>query len=561
MTPLDFRSWITLILFLFAAAFVNAPQAFCIPWTKGKYRFILNLVTAPVLAVILGLATTAISPAELWRGIAGSDGIEPYSILILLLSLSYVCISLDLTGGLAMTSLWFTTLAGRRGRLFYTVIFFTSLFYATITNNDVAILTLTPVTIYFAKAMRLPPYAMLLGEFIASNTASMILFTGNLTNIVVAQAYGLNFAQYAAWMILPALGSAVCSWMVLMIQYRKDIPKAVDPPVVRPRSALKEPWFALTGLFLVAGTIIALAVSSFYHISVWMVSLPFAVVGLIIDLIRDTRIWQRRRRGEVVEVKRGGEMVIDEREEEEEEEKEELSPQGMDSQPSLSTLTTCSQGSSPKEEERGVEEAELSSSSSPPPPPDPPREPNIFTRFLLRIWGMISPKIPITSQVLVQLPYAVFPFSFGMFILVEGLSAHGWTVRLAKVLVYCCPNPTVAAFTVGFISSLACIPFNNVPMTILFARALLSEQFTANTTESTHKASLFALAIGSNLGANLTIFASLAGVMWATLSQAKGVQFTGWRFFQACLWSFPLSVGAACAILAAEVAVMEKQGG
>ncbi|RKP11791.1 arsenical pump membrane protein-domain-containing protein, partial [Piptocephalis cylindrospora] len=471
--------------------------------------------------VILGLATTAISPAELWRGIAGSDGIEPYSILILLLSLSYVCISLDLTGVLAMVALWFPTLAGRRGRLFYTAIFFVSLFFATITNNDVAILTLTPITIYFSNAMRLPPYALLLGEFIASNTASMILFTGNLTNIVVAQAYGLNFAQYAAWMILPALGSAVCSWAVLMVQYRKDIPKEVDLPDVRPRSALKEPHFAITGLFLVAGIIVALAVSSFYHISVWIVSLPFAVVGLIIDLIRDTYFWRKGYRKEG-----------------EEEESGALEQDDFTTVPGTTTIN-------PSPSNLGAGEVE------------PPQR-NLLIKWLHKVWKKVASKIPITASVLEQLPYAVFPFSFGMFILVEGLSAHGWTVRLAKVLVYCCPNPTVAAFTVGFITSLACIPFNNVPMTILFARALLSAQFTANASDATRKSALFALAIGSNLGANLTIFASLAGVMWATLSQGKGVHFAGWRFFRACLWSFPVSVAAACAILAAEVAVMER---
>ncbi|RKP12953.1 hypothetical protein BJ684DRAFT_10773 [Piptocephalis cylindrospora] len=511
MIRLDFRSWIVLVLFLFTAICINAPQTIPIPWIKGRRHFTLNLVTAPVLAVILALATTAISPAELWRGIAGSDGIEPYAILVLLISLSWVCISLDMTGALAMSALWVAKLGGRSGRRFYTVIYGLSFVYGVVTNVDVAVLTLTPIAIYFAEAMKLQPYAFLLGEFFASNISSMIFFMGNLNNIIVAQAYNLTFVTYAAWMVLPALGAGLCSWAILMVQYRREIPREVDPPVVRPLSALKEPRFAVTGTLLLLGMTVALAVSSLYHVSVWMVTLPFGVVGCVIDVLRD-----------------GVSLLKMQMLEEEVTMQNEEGWKGLSGKRETSSVVILD---------------------------DPGSENGVIGRLYRRGRKMME-KFPVTSEVLVRLPYDVFPFSLGMFILVEGLSAHGWTVRLAKMLVYCCPNPTVAAFAVGYISALASIPFNNIPMTILFARALKTQEFAGNVSETTSKAAFFALAIGADLGANLTVSAGLSGLLWSTLSQAKGVRFVGWKFFRACIYSFPPTVAVACGILAAEIAVM-----
>lgn len=83
------------------------------------------------------------------------------------------------------------------------------------------------------------------------------------------------------------------------------------------------------------------------------------------------------------------------------------------------------------------------------------------------------------------------------------------------------------------------------------------QEFAGQVSGPTSKAAFFALAIGADLGANLVVHAGLSGLLWATLSQAKGVRFVGWRFFRACIYSFPPTVAVACGILAAEIAIME----
>ena len=60
--------------------------------------FQVDYGTAPILGVLILVATFSIDHFVIIRGIIGSDGIEPYAILILFMTLVYVCISLDLTG-------------------------------------------------------------------------------------------------------------------------------------------------------------------------------------------------------------------------------------------------------------------------------------------------------------------------------------------------------------------------------------------------------------------------------------------------------------------------------
>ncbi|KAJ1914405.1 hypothetical protein IWQ60_008822 [Tieghemiomyces parasiticus] len=469
MDPLTFRSWVLLALVVVVACFINAPQT--LPVTR-RLRLPLDLVTIPLLTVIIGLATTSISWADVGNGIAGSQNVQPYAILVLLLALAWVCVSLDMTGFLSMIALAVVKRGGRSGRRFFLVIFALSFVFTLVTNIDVAVLTLTPVTVYFTEAMQLSPYAFLLGEFFGSNISSMIFFMGNLNNIIVAEAYGMNFATYAAWMVLPALGSAAITGAVLLLQFRRTIPRHIELPDVNPRAALKEPRAAWVGTFLLMGMTVALAVSSFFAVSVWIVSLPFGVAACIVDVARD--LWN--------------------------------SPPALDNKGPL---------------------------------PLPQR---------------IAHRMPITWEVLTRLPYPVFPFTLCMFVIVQALTTHGWTPRLAWLLTQLCPDPTAAVFSVGFLSALASVVFNNIPATVLFVNALRSPEFVAD--DTTLRAAYLALAIGSDLGAHLTVPAGMAGLLWSSLARAKGVRFDGLRFVRAGIWTFPISVASACAILAAELAIM-----
>lgn len=63
-----------------------------------------------------------------------------------------------------------------------------------------------PIIYYFAVATSVDPIPFLTAEFTAANIWSMLLFVGNPTNIIVALAFQMSFADYSKWMALPTLG-------------------------------------------------------------------------------------------------------------------------------------------------------------------------------------------------------------------------------------------------------------------------------------------------------------------------------------------------------------------
>ncbi|KAJ1764341.1 hypothetical protein LPJ69_001901 [Coemansia sp. RSA 1752] len=224
---------------------------------------------------------------------------------------------------------------------------------AVITNNDVVVLCLTPIICIFSDTTGADAEPFLIAMFIAANTASMALFIGNPTNIIVAEANDISFLSYSAWMGLPFLGAAVAGIAVLYL------------------------------------------------------------------------------------------------------------------------------------------------------------------------------------TILRRLPYGIIPFSLGMFIIVESLSQQGWTPRLAWVLKRMCSSPAAAVFIVGAITTLACNVLNNLPMSILFSRALQHPIF-AQVDSSSRKGAMFALIIGSNVGANFTLVGSLAGLMFQGIASQKKREIGYFTFMRWC---------------------------
>lgn len=176
--------FITLGVFLVAVALVIRPVKFRIRSVPIEIGF----VAAPILAVVVLLACTAMTPSVAWDGVRGTGALLPYSIIILFFSLSYVSVSLDETGLLATVSFWFATKAGSSGRRLYVVIFVLSSILTILTSNDVVVMTVTPFVLYTCQYVKVDPLPFLFAEFLAANVWSSILYIGNPTNIIVAQA-------------------------------------------------------------------------------------------------------------------------------------------------------------------------------------------------------------------------------------------------------------------------------------------------------------------------------------------------------------------------------------
>ena len=158
------------------------------------------------------------------------------------------------------------------------------------------------------------------------------------------------------------------------------------------------------------------------------------------------------------------------------------------------------------------------------------------------------------------MPWAILPFTFSMFIMVEGLSDSGWIAIFANRATRLVPNYIAATYAIGFVSVLLCNIFNNVPMTILVVRILQHPNFVNSplATPEVVKGCLFALVVGSNLGACTTLISSLAGLMWHSVLKNKNSGVGGCNFLKWNMGVMPMVIFTALSVVVIELTVVYK---
>lgn len=282
-------SYVAIVIFLLVVALVIRPVTIRI---GPHIKIYLNISTVPPLGVLILLICRAIDFDVVGRGFLGSFGVQPWAILILFYSLAYICISLDMTGVFQFCAFWVSKKAGNRGMLAFTLFFILTSVMSGLTSNDVVILTGTVFLSYFTKVSDIRPTAFLMSEFTTANIASMALYIGNPTNVVVSEAYKISFITYSAWMLLPTVVCILLSYIVLRILFRGDyyLPRHIQPPDADPKSVLIDPQGAIFGLVLLGCCLATLVGTSFASVPVWMVTLPFAFIMFLRDVRHDLGI-------------------------------------------------------------------------------------------------------------------------------------------------------------------------------------------------------------------------------------------------------------------------------
>ncbi|KAJ2609655.1 hypothetical protein H4S08_003954 [Coemansia sp. RSA 1365] len=506
----------------------------------------MDMKLAPWLAILILLASTAIVfTHEVVHGFVGDDHIEPYSVVILIFALAYICVSLDESGLLSYIAVHVTRRWGRNGRILLLCFYALSAIMAVLTNNDVVVLCLTPIICVFSDTTGVDAEPFLIAMFIAANTASMALFIGNPTNIIVAQANNISFISYSAWMALPFLGAAVAGVVVLYLTSLSKVPGAIEIDLnIRPRDMIRKIRQAILGTIILVSCLIVLCVLSFFGVAVWIVTLPFGGAMLLVDAAID--LYTTRNVSGAVPT-----AIVDTDEGMDNAEVEMQMPiQSPENQPTrISPLATVATDA------RALPETCVTSTDK-----YTTQAENGIGRSIqlktIRCLRKAEMRLPTVTAVLKRLPYGIIPFSLGMFIIVESLSEQGWTPRLAWLLKRMCPTTAAAVFIVGVVTTLACNILNNLPMTILFSRAFQHQIF-AQVDSGTQRGAMFALVIGSNLGANFTLVGSLAGLMFQNIALQKNRNIGYFRFMRWCAPVMIFQLAASCAILVAELAVID----
>ncbi|KAI9506814.1 arsenical pump membrane protein-domain-containing protein [Coemansia spiralis] len=539
LPPLTWRSWLVLVMFILATIFVIYPVHIPIP--IPTLRSGNNKKLAPWIAILVLLASTAITfTKEVVHGFVGSDGIEPYAIVILIFALAYICISLDQSGLLSYIAMHVTKRWGQNGRLLLLCFYVLSTVMAVLTSNDVVVLCLTPIICIFSDVTGADAEPFLMAMFIAANTASMALYIGNPTNIIASQANNISFLLYSAWMILPFLGAMVAGGIVLYLASLSKVPRNIDIDLrIEPHSMLTRPWQAVLGAVVLGLCLVALSVSSFFGVAVWIVTLPFGAVMLIVDIVVDLYFTRPSKVALAAENNVPQENVQPIAVED----KEDISRSPIQATSSL-IYTPTEQIQDICEQDSTKNTCQASQSKC------------FIKRPFSRVVELATRRVPTVTAVVSRLPYSIVPFSLGMFIVIESLAEQGWTPRLAWLLKHICPSVVPTVFIVGAITALACNIMNNLPMTILFTRALKHSIF-QQVDAKTRKGALFALIIGSNLGANFTLVGSLAGIMFQGIASQKKRDIAYFTFLRWCIPVLPVQLAVSCAILAIEMIVIK----
>lgn len=463
-----------------------------------------------------------------------------------------MAITLDITGILQSAAFWVSNQGGSSGWRLYFYFYVMLTLLSVMLGNDPVILSGTVFLVYYTAATGLEPLPWLISEFASANTASMVLFVGNPTNVVVCEGFAINNAAFTAYTILPFVACNIFCFLALAFQFRSE--KHIRRKMantrhhLNPRTVLRDPLGALVGSILLGSCLIVAIIVSFFKIDVWMITLPFAGAKLIFDFT-----WDYYRYGRHQQTETGQHEVATDDDAMLSEIKRAMSI--PDDVPVEREATFGSSGpimnriSSPLEKLSPVHpKAEK---------PNLPLFPKQQARFKA-IHASLSSRFPTFFTALPRLPFALVPFAFSQFILIEALSHQGWIDVFAEWLVKASGREMHATiWLIGVLGVIMCnLSGTNIGATILLTKVVrAASEFPEHST----RAAGIALAVSSNIGAvSFTFSASLAGLLWQGILKQKGIQITQRQFAFWNLLPIFVMTGVGLGVVSAEIEVLYR---
>ena len=372
-------------------------------------------------------------------------------------------------------------------------------------------------------------------------------FFHTIVQVVICEGFGVNNAAFTLYTILPFIACNVFCFFALGFQYRgeKYVPrKLTHARNLDVRSVLLDPISAIVGSFMLGSTLVLCLVVSFFGIDVWMISLPFAVAKFIYDIAWDhycpAPMMYRRRQKDPEEKGEPNENVTT----------NPLDHNDVHRQSSIPLPATEKVNSLPESQLSSINTFLSKSSVSG------------WRTQLDSTYAQLQAHFPTFFTALPRLPFALVPFAFSQFILIQALSHQGWIEVFATWLLRATQGEMYRTiWLIGVLGVILC----NISGTNIGATILLTEVVRAaapSLSASTIRAAAIALAVASNIGAvSFTFSASLAGLLWKGILDQKGVK--GMSQLEFAKWNvLPLIVMtvAGLSIVCAEMAVLYHKG-
>jgi len=531
----------------------------------------VDSVVPPLIGVIILLISGEMSFREMWNGgVVGDDKIKPYAIIIIFNALAYICVSLDATGCLTYISLKVAKAAGSSRKRLFVYFFLLSAALTAVTSNDIVIMTLTPVVLQCAKFTGTAPWAYLFAEFIAANTTSFALVIGNPTNIIVADAFNINFAEFSKIMVVPALFTTALEGLVLYWLFSRDLEGTFVPPDLHPEEMLLDPLGSKVHGVILGICVIFMGVSSAIpDIKLWMVAACCCVFSIIYNVYAYP--WS----SEEAEAREAAIARISEAAQDgtapapvgasDDDTEVVTQTSNIASEAASVPATIYSPPANDVATINGRSSVEIyhDSVSSSQSHRDLSLNPNspIETMNLDHDHKIArQPVKPTIKAGIKALPWGLIPFVFSMFVLVQGLNNGGWVDKIAEACVSAMGGKGsinsasapqfVPALFMMFVTCIFCNLLNNQPATVLITRVLLAPPFQALKRKAQLGAA-YAVIAGSNLAASLTLVGALAGIMFIQLLKLHGRPMTYSQFALVGLKVVPFVALCCCVVVSA----------
>lgn len=247
---------------------------------KGKRIDTYWLITT--IGAILILLFNISTAGNILNLFIQNNSTNPFKIIVLFLSLTFISKFLDAVG-------LFDFLASRASRIgkgnqfiIFTAFYFLISLLTIATNNDIIIIV-TPIMIYFAKASKIKPMPYLIMVCFVLNTLSTTFLTTNVSNLYLGSFFWITYFDYLAKLTPVSLILMLILYVLLILVFYKDLKVKIEVEVEK--EPIKNKFLLCLGLTSLILTTIFLIISNLINVEMYLITLIFALVDLVIGSI------------------------------------------------------------------------------------------------------------------------------------------------------------------------------------------------------------------------------------------------------------------------------------